>query len=410
MFAAGMLGRTAIGLAPLGITMLVVGQTGSYALAGAVGATSTLSSALVGRYTSRMVDSRGQSRMIPWLLAGHVVAVLGLVASVLLGAPAPLWFVFAGLGGALVVNLGAMTRSRWARIVDSPPELSAAYALESMADEVAFMVGPPLATLLALTLAPVLPVLAGLVLLAAGALLLAGQRGTEPPPVPRPPGARRGRLFAVPGLAVLFVLMLLMGVVFGTNNLTTVAFAEAIGRPELTGLLLAVFPAAALLGGAVLSVLPRRWSLTTQIRVALATLALALLPLPLMTSATPFAGAALLVGLSVPAIMVGAFALVAALVPSERLTEALALSGAGITVGIASASTVAGLIIDAHGPRWAFPVSAVSAALALAWFTSRARVIRAAEGAAHGDEPVRGQRRDTGSEQGAPMPAAQLAG
>ncbi len=379
MFASGMLGRAAMGLAPLGVTLLVVGQTGSYALAGAVGATATLSSALVGRYTSRLVDRRGQSRLIPWLLAGHVTAVLGLVAGVTLGAPAALWFLCAGLGGALVVNLGVMTRTRWARITDSPAELSAAYSLESMADEVAFMVGPPLATLLALSLAPVVPVLVGLLLLGAGALLLRGQRSTEPAPVPVRRGRPRGRLFAVAGMPVLFVLMLLMGVVFGTNNLTTVAFAESIGRPELTGLLLAVFPAAALLGGAVLSAVPRRWSLTSQIRVALVTLTLALLPLPFVGTPGAFAVAAFLIGLSVPAIIAGAFALVAVVVPRARLTEALALCGAGITIGIASASSLAGALIDAHGPAWAFPVSGVGAVLALLWFTLRARAMRAEE-------------------------------
>lgn len=395
MFASGMLGRAAMGLAPLGITLLVVGQTGSYALAGAVGATSTLSSAVAGRYTSRMVDRRGQSRMIPWLLAGHVAAVLGLVAGVLLGAPVLLWFLCAGLGGALVVNLGVMTRTRWARITDSPAELSAAYSLESMADEVAFMVGPPMATLLALSIAPVVPVLAGLLLLGAGALLLRAQHATQPPPAPAAPGRPRGRLFAVAGLPVLFVLMLLMGVVFGTNNLTTVAFAESIGRPELTGLLLAVFPAAALLGGAVLSVVPRRWSLTAQIRLALVTLTLALLPLPLVASPGVFALAAFLIGLSVPAIIAGAFALVAALVPRERLTEALALSAAGITIGIATASTLAGALIDAHGPAWAFPVSGVSAALALLWFTARAGAMLAAE---RGSEQRSGAEGRSGTE------------
>jgi predicted MFS family arabinose efflux permease len=174
-----------------------------------------------------------------------------------------------------------------------------------------------------------------------------------------------------------------MGLVFGTNTLTTVAFADMIGRPGLTGVLLAMFPAAALLGGAVLSVVPRRWSLTAQIRLALLALALALLPLPLVTSPVVFAVAALLAGLSVPAVMVGVFSLVPAVVPRDRLTEALALSVAGITVGVACASVLAGAIIDAHGPRWAFPVGALAAVLATAWFAARHHVVRAAEQAEH---------------------------
>lgn len=383
MFAAGALGRMAIGLAPLGVTFLVVGQTGSYALAGAVGATSTMSGALAARYTARLVDLRGQSRMIPRLLAGHLLASVGLLGSVLLGAPKPVWFLLAGLAGALVVNLGAMTRTRWARIVTDAPSLSAAYSLESMADEVAFMIGPPLATLLAFWIAPAVPVLVGMLLMATGSLLLAGQRATEPPSATPISSERSGvRLFAIPGMSALFVLMLLMGVVFGTNSLTTVAFAASIGRPDLTGLLLAVFPSAALVGGAVLSVVPRRWSLTTQIRLALVTLAVALVPLAVITDPVIFAICAFLIGLSVPAIMVGSFSLVAAVVPRARLTEALSLSGAGITVGIALSSTLAGLIIDAHGPAWAFPISAISALLGLVWFASRASSVRVAEDAA----------------------------
>ncbi len=382
MFAAGMLGRTAIGLAPLGVTFLVVGRTQSYALAGAVGASSTLSSAVVGRYTSRLVDRRGQARMIPRLLGGHLLAMLGLVAAVELGAPVPLWFLLAALGGALVVNLGAMTRARWAGIAHAPQARSAAFALESMSDEVAFMLGPPAATALALAVAPAVPVLVGLALLTAGALLLAVQRGTEPAPAPAPAGAR-GRLLRFAGMPVLCFLTMLMGLVFGTNTLTTVAFADMIGRPGLTGVLLAMFPAAALLGGAVLSVVPRRWSLTAQIRLALLALALALLPLPLVTSPVVFAVAALLAGLSVPAVMVGVFSLVPAVVPRDRLTEALALSVAGITVGVACASVLAGAIIDAHGPRWAFPVGALAAVLATAWFAARHHVVRAAEQAEH---------------------------
>jgi MFS family permease len=370
----------AMGLAPLGLTFLVVERTGSYAVAGALGAASTLSGAVVGRYTSRLVDRHGQSTMIPWLLTGHLLFSLALIISVEASTAVALWLVLAGLSGALMVNLGAMTRTRWAGMVEDGPSLSSAYSLEAMADEMAFMLGPPLATMLAIWIAPIVPVLAAMALTTAGALLLAMQRRTQPPPSAK--GVDQGagtRFFAMPGLPVLFVLMLLMGIVFGTNGLTTVAFAASIGRPELAGFLMAVFPAAALLGGAILTVLPRRWSLTTQIRVGLVMQTAALVPLGLVSSPVVFAICAFLIGLSIPAIMVGSFSLVAALVPKGRLTEALSFSGAGITLGMALSSTLAGVIIDAHGPSWAFPVSAISAAIATSWFNVRLRQMRGAE-------------------------------
>lgn len=58
-------------------------------------------------------------------------------------------FVFAGIGGATVGSVGSLVRSRWSHLVTTPNQLQTAFSWESVADELLFVSGPVLATVLA---------------------------------------------------------------------------------------------------------------------------------------------------------------------------------------------------------------------------------------------------------------------
>ena len=87
-------------------------------------------------------------------------------------------------------SLGSMVRARWSALLDGTPALDSAFALESVVDEMIFVVGPALVTVLATALPPA-GVLLCMVLSVAGTLLFAAQRQTEPPI--RPAEERAGR-------------------------------------------------------------------------------------------------------------------------------------------------------------------------------------------------------------------------
>lgn len=368
MMASGLVGRLPMGMVGLGMTLLIVGQSGSYALAGAVSATTTIALAIVGPYGARLADSIGQTRAIPILLAVNLTGLLLLTLAVSQGWPTPLWFLFAAVFGAAMPNLGAMTRARWLGITRNGSERSAAFALESVADEISFVIGPVIASALALAFFPAAPVLFGLGAALIGGLTLAAQRRTAPTPGTRQhqPG-NRGHVLQFGGVGSLFIMMLALGGLFGSMNVSTVAFAEET-NPALTGVLLGAFSLGSLISGLILGATSRTWSLTWQVRLGVVWLSLALLPLVFLTAAWLFAIVAFAAGLSISVVMIGAFGLVERMVPNARITEALAFMSSGLALGMATGVAVSGVIIDNLGPSLSLGLAAVFAATAAIHF------------------------------------------
>ncbi len=364
MSAAAFVGRFPMGMLGLSVTLLVVSATGSYAIAGAVAAATTVAGAFGGPIGARLADRFGQDRAIPPLIGLHLLALAGLTVAVLAGTPVWSWLALATVAGLTGPNLGAMVRARWAGIASDSSELTTAFAFESMLDEVAFVVGPPLATALAVAIAPWSAIATGLLLAASGALALAAQRRTQPPPNPGaahegPPIWRNGTL------QVLTLLMLLMGGVFGALEVSTVAFAEESGALAATGWLLGVFALSSGLTGLALGARPGGWRLSSQILVGAAMVAAATAALPFVDGLVVYGAAMFGSGLGVSAVMIGAFQVIERALPRARLTESLALSISGVLIGSAAAVALAGALIDARGSSYGLAVGSASAALGL---------------------------------------------
>ena len=62
--------------------------------------------------------------------------------------------VLAALAGAAIPQIGTMVRARWAHLLPVASERHTAFAVESVFDEVVFVTGPALVTLLATAVAP----------------------------------------------------------------------------------------------------------------------------------------------------------------------------------------------------------------------------------------------------------------
>ena len=85
------------------------------------------------------------------------------------------------LSGASGANVGSVVRSRWANALPDPGQRQTAFAFESVADEVVFVLAPPLITFLAALVAPPVGFLTGLLLGVAGGLALSRLDETAPP-------------------------------------------------------------------------------------------------------------------------------------------------------------------------------------------------------------------------------------
>src|SRR6185503_1831240 len=133
---------------------------------------------------SRLVDRYGQRALLIPATAVHVGSVITL--AVLLESGAPDWTLLPPifLAGFAYLSVGSLTRARWSLALAGQPELSTAYSLESILDELIFVIGPLIATLIATHVDPVIVLYVSMALVVIGALWLASQRSTEPPPQP----------------------------------------------------------------------------------------------------------------------------------------------------------------------------------------------------------------------------------
>ncbi|MER6299783.1 MFS transporter [Kitasatospora sp. NPDC001539] len=393
---AGLLGRLALSMNGVSLVVLLAERRGSYALAGTVSAAGLVTGAIGMPLLGRLVDRYGQSRVTVRAALYNAVPLLALLLCVRLGAPDwalyPCW-----AAGAAAPNLGGMARARWAHLyLDDPAARHLANSFEQALDELCFMAGPVLAMLLCTALAPEAGLLTAGTLGTAGALLFAAQRRTEPPLPAAPDTARergqereqervreperewgrdqeRGRERAhrspvrVPGLRVLVLTFLATGMVFGATEITTVAYADALGHRAAAGWLLALVAGGSCVAGLLFGLLtPRRAAGVRFLGGVAAMAGMLLLPLAagLGGAGLGVLGAALFAaGTATAPTMVTGMTLVQELLPQRQLNEGMALAVSGIVVGISAGAALAGTVAEhaAPGTGYALPAAAALA-------------------------------------------------
>lgn len=380
--AAGSLARLQMSMAGIGAVLLLSVVRDSFALAGAVSATYSLSAAVIGPQVSRQIDMLGQRRVLPVQLSVHVPAMAGfLIIATWTWMTWPM-FALAFLAGASQPSIGPLVRTRWSVLLSGTPSLRTAFAWESLIDEAVFIVGPPLATVLAQQLFPSAALVAATAFLLTGTVLLLTQTRTEPPASGRVRKQRHRPAILLPGVAGLTVVMVLMGGIFGSFEVATIAAARAAGHAGVAGLMLALYSVASLLAGLVFGALALRASLLRQYMYALAALAVVTLPLPLMHHLVLVAAGLALAGVACSPVLIAGTSLLESIVPSGRLTEAMTWSNSGVAAGLAGGSAVAGVVIDAHGASAAYWVTSACAVGAFLIAVAAARPLHRAAGSA----------------------------
>lgn len=367
--AAALIGRMPMSMAGLGIVLLVADRTGSYGLAGTVSAAFVAAQAALALWHGRWVDAWGQSRVLP-----VAVVLFGAGLSLLMLAVEqqwPLWwaYTFAVVAGAALPQVGACVRTRWAHNLSSPRDIQTAFALEAVLDEVVFILGPVLVTVLATAWHP----LAGLgVALAAGlvgTLWFAAQRATEPPA--RPAGAQHNSDPMAWSLVLSLALVCLMlGTLFGAAEVATVAFADEQGAAWASGPLLAVWAFGSLVAGVATGAVV--WTRGPRFRLRIGALAMAVaMVAPTVVSSLALLAVALLVGgMAIAPTMISSMTLVEQGVPTSRLTEGMAVLQTGLVAGVAPGAGIAGQVVDLHGASAAYLVALAAGTLSAvaAWF------------------------------------------
>jgi len=374
---AGIIGRMPMSMAGLGMVLLISASTGRYAVAGSVSAAASLGMAVCAPQFGRLVDRYGQARVIVPLAAAFAAGIVGLILAVELGAPSWAYFPPGIVAGSTMPALGPMSRARWSAMLAGSPRLHTAFSLESVADELCFVIGPASVTMLATQVHPAAGIGTAAVLCIAGTLWFASQRETEPPAAALPAhpdglrsgraGTRPGRL-ASPALAILVPVYLFLGAMFVSIDLSTVAFAANFGHKALSGFVLGTYALGSATGGlwygarAWKAHAARRLAVTLTLTVAGVCAFWAMPDLAALTAVIFFCG------LTIAPTLIAGYSLLESTAAPGRITEAMAWLGTGIYVGVALGSTAAGFVLDALGPRSGYVLAACCGCLAVALY------------------------------------------
>ncbi len=360
---AAFVGRLPIAMVGIGTILLVQARTGSYGIAGAVAAGAALSEAVGAPLVGRALDRLGQARVLLTCLTVHLAAIVGLIGAVRAGAPEPLWFLAAAACGAAMPPVGACVRSRWTAQLGDDPLLGSALALESAIDELVFILGPTIITVLAATVSPVAGLAASASFGAVGVVALVRQHSTDPGPT-RGGGGTRIRMLREPATRRLVLTFLATGAAFGGLDVSMVAFSRAHGAGALGGALLGLVALGSGAGGLAYGARSHRRVLEVRFRLTAGCLALGLcLPL-LAPGVLVMMPLAVVSGLAIAPALINGYGLIERLVPPAARTEGFAWLVTAIATGVAIGSPLAGRLIDAATPRAGFVVVAGCGALA----------------------------------------------
>ena len=357
-------GRLPNGTAALAILLFTRAEGGGYALAGAFSALYGLGTALGQPLLGRLVDLRGQPRVI---VPAAALSALAMAAFALAGIRP------VALAGALVLLAGLATpplegalRALWPHVVHGEAQVQRAYALDAVAQEVMFTTGPLIVMLLvaAWSEAAAVLVVNALGLLGALSVALSG-------PARRWRAAAReahwlGALRSA-GLLALLGCFFFVGAALGAISVAAVAYAEDRGGGDaVAGGLLAALGAGALLGGLAYGARPWSGPPEPRLRLLVAALAAGYLPLSAVPGAVPLmlllAG---LAGFFLAPVLACAFVVIDRQAPAGTVTEAFSWLVTTFGVGSAAGSAAAGPATEWGKAAAGFAVASASGLLAV---------------------------------------------
>jgi len=344
IIAAQLTARFPGGMLSLGILLHMQHIFGSYGAAGLVLAATSVGQGVSGPLTSRWM---GQWGMRPVLLLTTSVCTLSLLTLAL--APLPLvGFMAAGLiGGLSYPPVQPAVRTIYPKMVNSR-QLTPLFSLDASAQEIIWIAGPVVVTFVATQISTTIGILVSVLFLVGGGLWFVLSPEVGRVRIPRSRRKLGSVLTKGPVLLTTVVGFLLVGACAATEAGVVATFGQG---NSTSGVVLAIWAVASLLGGLLLGHLPiGPWALARRMTVVLIGSALAVVTI-LVWAGTPagfwtLSGALLVAGLCIAPALAVMFAVVSSSVRFSDTAEAYGWVGTGQLIGAAAGSAVAGFLID----------------------------------------------------------------
>jgi predicted MFS family arabinose efflux permease len=371
-------GSMPIGMFGLGILLLVRDATGSFAEAGRVLGAFSIANACGAVAQGRLMDRLGQGPVLRTVALLHLPALIALVIAAHREAPAALLFLFAVCGGATLPQMPAAMRSLWTTLAESDAQRETAYAVVTIAFEVAVVTAPAIVAAIVAVASPAAAVVTAATLGAGSAVAFTLTGASR-----RWRGVRHevgwlGPLVA-PGMRTVFLVLIAFGTAIGVVQVAVPAFALARGSDSVGGVLLAALSLGSLGGGLVYG--SRNWpgALPPRLAAVLVGIGAAFSLLALPSAYVPLGLLLVLCGVLFAPTVVICSTLLDTVAPPGTATEAFAVSVMAIVAGTAIGNALGGNLIESASYETAVLAAAGIAVLGSGVVIVRRRSLRAGE-------------------------------
>lgn len=345
LLASGV-GRLPLGATGLAVILLVRSTTGSFADAGLVEAAFTLGAAVGVPTLGRLIDRRGQTAVLVASSVASSAALVAFVVSAHDGGSVAFFAAMNLLAGALVPPLSLCMRSLWGTLLrGDEPGLQAAYALDAVMIELAFITGPLITAGLAVAVSPSAAVLAAAALATAGGLAFATSRASRQWRGLDGPRHWAGALRS-PGIRVLGLGSFGLGFANGALILALTAFGAEHGSPEAVGVLISIQAVASMVGGIWYGTRHWRAPLERRFAVAMTLLGLGFAPLVLAPSIVAMAALITLAGFALAPSTAIEYLLIDRIAPRGTTTEAFGWVITAAVAGAGAGEAIAGAVVN----------------------------------------------------------------
>jgi MFS family permease len=352
----GMTGRLPIAMRSISCLILISAVTGSLVNAGVVSAAMVVSQGVVSPVIGWLADRYSQRRVLLATCPAQALGIALLVVSITFREPLWMEIAAAVITGCTAVSFGSFLLARWTQLAQGEL-MRTAYALESMLDEIVFLLGPLLVAVLVSAVGPQAGLVACGALTTIGSIAIASHRRSEPvikPPAAEPaPGGGRGRVITRPGVQVLMACYAGTGLLLGAIDVTMIAFARERSTPWLGGVLLSLVAAGSFAGGAVWGAVDWRLPPERLLAITICLLTLGMVPLAFANSFFLMAFLAVVAGFALAPALISGTTLLGSLVPKGSLSEGFSWLTSTGAIGIALGTAAGGRMAGLGGSRYA---------------------------------------------------------
>jgi predicted MFS family arabinose efflux permease len=364
LFGSALLARLPQGMSSLATLLLVRASTHSYAAAGVAVGAEALACALAAPALGRLIDRVGRAHVLMRCAVGYALALTALVISAQLHTGAVVLVLAAAVAGGLLPPVAPSLRALLRDVFVDPGTRESAYALESVAQELIWIVGPVIVGVVVAFWSPAaaLELVGGVCVL--GCALFVRGPFVGAPVSPHRDRQAAGAALSSPVLRALLAPVALTGLALGATEVGLPALALHAGSRTGAGLLLALWSVGSMAGGLWFG--SRAWRSSLSVRYATLLVIAVVCTAPLIVAHSIAAGAvfSLLAGVTIAPVFSCQYALVGRSVAPGSETEAFTWVASALVSGIAAGSALGGALVAGSGASAPFVLSCAATALA----------------------------------------------